>query len=88
MKLTKLILSLAILVTVLEIRAEMVSESVAQRIAQNFVRQVNGFSTANLRLVSSLNRTAYIFGNDSGFVIVAADDRVIPILGYSTEGRL
>jgi hypothetical protein len=30
----------------------------------------------------------YIFNSDNGFVIVAGDDAVIPILAYSTEGNI
>ena len=39
-----------------------------------------------LSLVYARENAFYVFSNTSGFIIVAADDRVTPILGYSTEG--
>lgn len=66
--------------------AHPVDSEAAQAIAIQFMR------THDLRLAGTYytyqnNAALYVFNTKSGFVIVAADDRVAPIVGYSHEGR-
>ena len=69
-----------------------VDPSTAQQIANNFWAVVN-HSTQSEKWTDITAQAGfqefYIFtrGNDNGFVIVAADDCVQPILGYSTNSR-
>ena len=75
--------------------AKKVEISVAKQVAANFYLEKNptnisakSISVSNSFTVSE-NSTPlyYVFNfNNNGFVIVSADDAVIPILGYSTEG--
>ena len=44
-----------------------------------------GRSTSNA--TRSVSDCFYIYNIGEGFVIVSADDRMVPVLGYSTEGR-
>ena len=68
--------------------AERVEPETAQRVAASFLRN-NGVRSNQLNNVS--NRAGfsnlYIFNGEPGFVILAADDCVKPILGYSLTGR-
>jgi hypothetical protein len=59
--------------------------SKAQKVANNFLKNVGG-ETSSLTLVYSRGDAYYVFGTSQSFVIVAGDDRVNPILGYSKEG--
>lgn len=69
-----------------------VDSSTAQQIASNFWAVVND-NTSFQKWTDITAQTGfqefYIFtrGTDNGFVIVAADDCVQPILGYSTDNR-
>lgn len=69
----------------------------AQQEAASFVlkkqkapRTLTMVSQANNKMKAAINNNAayYVFniGNNQGFVIVAGDDRINPILGYSDEG--
>ncbi len=69
-----------------------IPEKTAQTVAFNFLKNIdNGAASSPLSLVyagtSETQPLYYVFGNETGFVIVAADDRIEPILGYSNEGR-
>ena len=81
--------------------AKPVDTLVAKHVALNFMAaktQNPSPSTPTAQLIytgtyqnSSTSRSAncfYIFSTSNGFVIVSADDRIEPILGYSTEGRI
>ncbi|MBQ4206279.1 MAG: Spi family protease inhibitor, partial [Bacteroidales bacterium] len=79
--------------TVGTIFANPVDRQRAQQIGQNFMNAKIGQKTdVQLNLVyTAATREAvdyYVFNNggDNGFVIVAGDDRVKPILAYSTSG--
>lgn len=50
---------------------------------------LNGYSVQN-SLNDELNASIYMFNvsDDAGFIIVSGDDRTIPILAYSNEGKL
>ena len=75
--------------------AESISESQAKSIATNFMIN-HGLRTSGLNIahkaqrLGSAQKTAfYVFNNDfkdSGFIIVAGDDRVPAVLGYSDNG--
>lgn len=79
------------------VNAEQVDLSVAQQVANNFINapsiDTNGIRRAPKKLKQMArtpkqiidNQQFYIFNSEDGegFVIVAADDRVHPILGYS-----
>ncbi|HZK08069.1 MAG TPA: C10 family peptidase [Bacteroidales bacterium] len=60
-----------------------VSLEKAQTVAINFLKVDAKSST--LSLVYTRKSSFYVFSHANGFVIIAADDRVEPILGYSTE---
>jgi len=68
--------------------AENVDLTQAQHVAQSFLQSKMGQSP-DIHLIDYSDRASfshfYVFGNDNCFVIVSADDRVTPIIGYSTE---
>jgi hypothetical protein len=64
--------------------AAKVIESQAKVVASNFLKSKTG--SVPLSLVYSRVDAFYVFGFETSFVIVSADDRAFPILGYSTEG--
>ena len=83
----------------LHLSAEIVPQSKAKQIAEDFFRQNQSRSGAvSLRMVydgetsasrSSGNAPAlYVFDNQgwNGFVVVSGDDAAYPILGYSYDG--
>ena len=69
--------------------ADKVSVRTAQIAAQTFMSQRMG-ALQQLSLVDFADRAEfpnfYVFGNEHCFVIIAGDDCVHPVLGYSTEG--
>ncbi|HPR60836.1 MAG TPA: C10 family peptidase, partial [Prolixibacteraceae bacterium] len=82
--------------------AQSISESDAKNIAQNFFAKMSGQSfravsdepseekNVPLSATGQNNDTLYYVvnnANNTGFVIVAADERVWPILGYSLHGE-
>ena len=68
--------------------AENVEISQAQRVAESLLKSETG-ETPNIHLLEYADQSSfnnfYVFGNSNCFVIVSSDDRVTPILGYSTE---
>ena len=83
------------------LQAAPVDSAEAAKIAQNFYKQNNAVSVVNgvplreakpdknFRNITSATtfRNFYIFNaDDGGFVIVSADDRAVPVLGYSDNG--
>jgi len=68
--------------------AENINTTQAQRVAESFLRSKTG-QTPDIHLIDFADSDSfahfYVFGNDGCFVIVSADDRVTPIIGYSTE---
>jgi photosystem II stability/assembly factor-like uncharacterized protein len=86
---------LAILIHMQEVRAKQVSQADAQLVAVTFYRLNNpsAISSPTVRSVSVCSKDAipafYIFRFVSGgFVLVAADDAVIPVLGYSFDSEM
>jgi hypothetical protein len=80
--------------------AKQIDENTARTVGQNFLitkpNSSASFRTAKLQMVYKSNLSTnksnttffYIFNvATNGFVIVAGDDTVTPILGYSTEGN-
>lgn len=64
-----------------EVGAKFLNGSTELRVTPNELSLAATYSTTN-------GTTAFhVFNTSNGFVIVAADDRSTPILGYSTEGR-
>ena len=87
----KLFFSLAIL-AVLTVAAEPVTPERAAKVARNFMAQTLG-SKAPVELTLHEDNWFYVGfylfeGTHGGWVIVAADDCVKPILGYSSTGSL
>ncbi|MBE0636941.1 MAG: C10 family peptidase, partial [Bacteroidales bacterium] len=93
-------LGTVLLVTLaLNLFAERIEKEVAEQIGKNYYWEASRDSktlkydeiTLNLFTTKSENETPlyYIFNINSkdGFIIVAADDNVIPVLGYSFDGR-
>lgn len=67
-----------------------VDVNTAKELGQKYVRNTLGKKSADLSLAYTKTSEAgvdalYVFNYDQGFVVVAADDRAHPILGY-TEG--
>ena len=77
----KLFLLLIITLMSLSLMAERIEKSTALNVAKTIMPQS--------QLVDISSKTGfnnfYIFSDDNSFVIVAADDRATPILGYSNE---
>ena len=87
MKKFTLILALALMVA-MPTFAERVTSETAQKVAITFFNN-NGAKSAQL---TDLSKEAgfpnlYIFNAEQGFVVMAADDCVQPILGYSFTGK-
>ena len=72
----------------LGVEANPVDREIAQRVATTFLHN-NGVRSVELTEVSSVAgfSDVYVFTTESSFVLVAADDCVQPILGYSLSGR-
>ena len=91
MKKTLLLIAL-IVMTLGQIIAGPVDAQRAQQLGQSFLSSAKGAQKTDIQLVyTSATRDAvdyYAFNvtGDNGFVIIAGDDRVKPILAYSTNG--
>ena len=83
---TLLIASLLMGLTAL-VQAQPVSRETARRAATTFLDN-NGAKTTQLTDVSAKVGFAnlYVFTTDQSFVILSADSRVQPVLGYSLNG--
>lgn len=68
--------------------AERVTPETAQKVAKTFLSN-NGAKTAQLSDISKASgfSNLYVFAGEQGFVVMAADDCVQPILGYSLTGN-
>lgn len=76
-----------LLLAVVPMKAERVSPETAQKAALTFLRN-NGAKASQLTDLSQKAgfKNLYIFNGEEGFVVISADDRVQPILGYSLTG--
>ncbi len=87
------VLALSVLLSAGFVKANPVTVSVAQKVAQNFYSAKYSAVSSNASLAYT-ERDAnalpvfYVFNvnNNKGFVIVTADDAAHPIIGYSDEG--
>ena len=77
-----------LLMVAMPMMAERVSPETARKVAQTFLNN-NGAKSAQLTDLSKAAGFAnlYIFNGEEGFVVMAADDCVQPILGYSLTGK-
>ena len=77
-----------LLATSLPMMAEHVGMKDAQQVAESFLQSKTG-TKADIQPVNYEQQDEfpnfYVFGNKSCFVIIAADDCVQPVLGYSTD---
>ena len=78
----------ALLLMAMPMMAERVTPETARKVATTFLNN-NGAKSAQL---TDLSKSAgfqnlYVFTADEGFVVMAADDCVQPILGYSLTGK-
>ena len=88
------VLFLAIMLGLSTLQANPVDVNKAQQLGSKFVQNNSTFATVTdngLRLAYTCRAdngaaTMYVFNLDNGFVVVAADDCVSPIKGYSNEG--
>lgn len=86
----KLFLTLvAFLMAVMPAFSENVTVQTAQRAAQSFLNsKMEG--NPQIHLIDFAEKASfpnfYVFGNEHCFVIIAGDDCVQPVLGYSMEG--
>ncbi len=87
MKRFTMILALLLMIA-MPMMAERVSPKTAQKVAQTFLNN-NGAKATQLTDLSKIAgfQNLYIFTAEPGFVVMAADDCVQPILGYSLTGK-
>ena len=87
MKRFTMILALMLMVA-MPMMAERVTPETAQKVAKTFLNN-NGVKSAQLTDLTSAAgfSNLYIFSGEEGFVVMAADDCVQPILGYSLTGE-
>lgn len=70
-----------------------VSVEKAKTVAFNFIKKSDSrIQSSDMALVytstnANNNNLFYVFGHANGFVLIAADDRIQPVIGYSNEGR-
>lgn len=85
----KTFLTLFLLMVMLPAFPEHVNVHTARQVAQTFLNSKIG-NAQEIHLINFAEKTSfsnfYVFGNEHCFVIIAADDCVHPVLGYSTEG--
>ena len=78
-----------LIATITSVFAENVSVQAAQQAAQSFLNS-KLHSNTNIHLIDFAEKASfpnlYVFGDEHCFVILAADNAVHPVMGYSTEG--
>ena len=84
----KKFLMMAALLATMPVFADHVDPETARKVATSFLSN-NGAKSAQLTDLSKAVGfpNLYIFTGEEGFVVMAADDRVKPILGYSLTGK-
>ena len=91
----RLSLLLLFLILAFEVNANTVDMRIAREVAVKFMNANTKMPiqvVEELQLVGTYNISCgdaafYVFNTPNGFVIVSADDRATPILGYSEEGQ-
>ena len=86
------VLLLVLLFAVTSIYGSAVNSKTAELVAGNFALERVGasYTVSTSKLMESSNQDSYIYVvslNPSGFVLVAADDAALPIIGYSTNNN-
>ncbi len=83
----------ALLLFVGAVNAKQVESNTAKQVAENFIRQTARVKMLDLALLQTERSAAgipdyYVFdvNNNTGFIIVSAEDAGSPIIGYSMEG--
>ena len=83
----RLLMFFAILAIAASAMARPVDPSIASQVASNYLRAVTGKAYDNLTDITAQTpfHEFYVFtlGQERGFILIAADDCVIPVLGYS-----
>ena len=90
----KLLILLALMLGLTSTQAAIINVNMAEQVGRQFVATTfaPNMKTAELQLVytgtTDRNEACfYVFNvDDTGFVIISADDRFRPVVGYSTEG--
>ena len=97
-----LLLTFCLLLSSLILTSAPIDTLISKRVATNFYREHIGSNTNDRGLIPLLVKTykaapevaigdsltcLYIYNIGDGYVIVSGDDRVKPVLGYSTEGQ-
>jgi hypothetical protein len=90
----KISLSILFLIVIHFAYAKPVTPAAAQTIAENFYKQHSAKSVSSVNLVyTSFSKAgiavyyAFTINTSDGFVIITADDALLPIIGYSTENK-
>ena len=88
----KFVLSLLFVFATLTIISSPITPEQSRLAAENFYKALTASSSNSQWAYTATNGTRgeacfHVYNIDHGFVIVSADDRVKPILGYSTEGN-
>ena len=87
MKNSLILTAILLLCIIGQVSAETVSVEKAKTVAVNFLKNVDSrVNSSSIEVVYTRENAFYIYGYTSGWVIVSADNRVMPIIGYSTEG--
>ena len=84
----KLTIIVTLVLMAMPMMAERVTSETARKVATTFLK----YNVAKSAKLTDISNTTvfphlYIFSTESSFVVVAADDRVSPILGYSLTNR-
>lgn len=88
----KILLTIVLSICILVAMGQSTGIQKSQTVAKNFYQSAIAHTTSTPQLVyTGTNGTRgadcfYVYNIGNGFVIVSADERVQPILGYSTEG--
>lgn len=91
-RLSALLLALVVAVTGANVMAELISQELAKTVADNFLAldgDWQGSDEATIQCVEEEGVPAYyiIEYTDGGWILVAAQSSVSPVIGYSTSGR-
>lgn len=85
-----LFILLQIIMFAMPLFAERVDEKTAQKVAETFLKN-KGVEFSDMTSADVMSkgefRNFYVFNASEGFVIVSADDCVLPVLAYSKTGR-
>ena len=82
----RIVVYLIVLFSVVSLSAEPVDSVMARRVADAFRYRVG--MDAGDATMQRWGTEMYVFNYASGYVVVAADDVAMPVLGFATEGRI